>query len=86
MIRPISVNPFVGISAGQLALIQVNYIQAVIDIATTGSSYSVPGRTFTAASLDDIKDTLAEIAAAISYASGSSQTSANPQLGGCDHT
>lgn len=70
MIRPISVNPFRGIAIAQLQGIQSTYLQAVVDIATTGQSYVVPGRTFTAANIDQIKDTLAEIQAAIDYSSG----------------
>lgn len=80
MIRPISTNPFVGTPAATLANIQATYTQALLDIATTGVSYSVPGRSFTAANLDDIKDTLAEINAAISYAAGNSFTKAAPRL------
>lgn len=80
MIRPISVNPFKGIATAQLATIQATYLQAVIDIATTGISYSVPGRTFNAGSLDDIKDTLAELQSAIDYGNGASTTVNYPRV------
>jgi len=77
-IRPINCNPFITFSAQEIAQMIATYKQAVIDVATTGKSYVVPGRTFQAEDLDSLKDTLSELSAAQAYQNGTKVTRAYP--------
>lgn len=64
-------NPFIdGYSLGQIQTLQGLYQQAVQDIGTTGQSYVINGRTFTAANLQGLKDTLLSINQAVRYLGG----------------
>lgn len=76
--RPISSNPFVGLPAATLTALQGDFINAVTAVAVAGQSYTINGRQFTRAELDVLKDTLAEINAAIDAASGRGVTVAHP--------
>jgi hypothetical protein len=64
----LSENPFVGLPLVDLQRKQGLYSSAIDEIALTGQSYNVEGRTFSAADLDKIKETLLQINNAITAA------------------
>lgn len=74
-IRPINANPFVGFPVARLTSMQTKYLDAIEAVATGGQSYSINGRSFTRANLDELRDTLAEINAAIEKLNGTSGVS-----------
>lgn len=62
-------NPFIGIPLVDLQEMQTLYVTVVKEIATTGQSYTaVGGRTFSAADLDKVKETLFQINQALNVA------------------
>ena len=64
----LSENPFVGLPLADLQNKQTLYSAAVDEIALTGQNYNIEGRTFTAADLDKVKETLLQINNAIAAA------------------
>lgn len=62
-------NPFFGLTLNQLQTLQANFLAALTAIASN-QSYSLNGRSLTRANLNDIKDTLSEIQAAIDDVQG----------------
>jgi hypothetical protein len=56
---------FAGQPYAQLQTWMAAYQQALTDIANTGQHYSVTGRTFSAADLPEIRQTIGEIQAAM---------------------
>lgn len=62
-------NPFFGLTLNQLQTLQANFLAALPAIASN-QSYSLNGRSLTRANLNDIKDTLSEIQAAIDDTQG----------------
>jgi hypothetical protein len=75
-----STNAFVGLDAAKLLELQAAYTQVLLDIAQGGKSYTVPGRTFTRADIGDVKETLAEINAAIAVGTNSTPQIAYPRF------
>jgi hypothetical protein len=71
VVRPLSQNPFVGLTATELLQLRTTWLLVLGQIASGGVSYAFPGRSFTRADLDTVKDTLAEIRAAIDYLNAS---------------
>jgi hypothetical protein len=65
-----SENPFIGIDADTLQSLKAAYTTAILEIATTGKEYVLNGRTFSAADLKDMKDTLLAINQAIALLPG----------------
>jgi hypothetical protein len=59
---------------------KANYSQALIDIATTGSSYSLNGRSFSM-SISDIQEQLALIGQAEAYLAGGAANSGQARIG-----
>lgn len=70
---------FFGIDAATLQSMKADWIACLHGIAAAGQSYQIAGRQFTRADLAEVKDTIAEIQAAIERASGTrvTQTYAN---------
>lgn len=66
---------FYGLPVSTLQSLLTSYLSALEAIATRGQSYSLDGRTLTAADLDKVRQTIAELQAAISRAQGNRRTS-----------
>lgn len=66
---------FFGLPVATLQPILNRYLEALTAIATRGQSYSLDGRTLTAADLDKVRQTIAELQAAITRAQGNRRTS-----------
>jgi hypothetical protein len=75
-----STNAFIGLDAAKLTELQTAYLQVLLDIAQGGKSYTVPGRTFTRADLGEVKETLAEINAAIAVGASPTPQIAHPRF------
>lgn len=71
---------FFGLDAATLATLKANYVECLNAIAVAGQSYSISGRTFTRADLNAVKDTLAEIQAAVDRAAGNRVTQTYPNF------
>jgi hypothetical protein len=60
---------FYYLDAATLAQLKTDYTACLTSIATGAASYSIGGRSFTRANLAEVRQTLAEIAAAIRFQS-----------------
>lgn len=65
---------FFGLDLATLQSLQTQFTQCLIGIATAGQSYQIAGRQFTRADLAEVKDTIAELQAAIERAQGTRMT------------
>lgn len=72
---------FYGLPLATLQTMQTAWLACLTGIATAGQSYQIAGRQFTRADLAEVKDTIAELQAAIERANGTrvTQTYANFQ-------
>lgn len=70
ILMALSDNPFVGLPTVDLIDLQTKYVQVIKDVATTGQSYTFPGRSFTRADLPELRTTLSEIRIALAIANG----------------
>lgn len=61
---------FFGLDLATLTELKAEYVACLKAIAVAGQSYSISNRNFTRANLADVKDTIAELQAAIDYAQG----------------
>ena len=61
---------FVGLPLATLNSLQTKYIECLEAIAVAGVSYSISGRSFTRASMAEVKDTIEELTYAIKLANG----------------
>lgn len=61
---------FFGLPTVTLQALMVAYTQALTDIATAGQSHAVTGRSFTMANIAEVRQTIAEIQAALNQAGG----------------
>jgi hypothetical protein len=61
---------FFGLDVATLTTLRHAYLECFTAIATAGQSYSISNRNFTRADLAEVKDTIAELQAAIDYAQG----------------
>lgn len=61
---------FFGLPTATLNTLMASYTQALTDIAVAGQSHAVTGRSFTLASLPEIRRTIAELQAALNQAGG----------------
>jgi len=71
---------FFGLDASTLATLKTNYVACLQAIAVAGQSYSISGRTFTRANLNEVSQMLAEVQAAIDRAAGTRTTSFYPNF------
>ena len=65
---------FFGLPLATLQTMQTQWLACLTGIATAGQSYQIAGRQFTRADLAEVKDTIAELQAAIDRASGTRTT------------
>ena len=72
-----------GLPLATLQALQTTYATALTQIVTGGQSYSISGRTFTRASLPEIRRTLLEITQAIGYTQGTRNTVLYPNFSNC---
>ncbi len=63
-------NPFSGFTLEELNEFRAAYKQCLLDIATTGQSYSINGRSYTAADTDKVTGILKNINDAIATLGG----------------
>jgi hypothetical protein len=63
-------STFFGLPIATLEELRDQYIDALKAIATNGVSYSIGGRSLSRANLTEVKETLADILAAIDRSSG----------------
>lgn len=63
-------STFFGLPIATLEELRDEYVDAIKAIATNGVSYSIGGRSLSRANLTELRDTLADIIAAIDRASG----------------
>jgi hypothetical protein len=63
-------STFFGLPIETLQELQNEYVEAIKAIATNGVSYSIGGRSLSRANLTELRDTLADITAAINRYSG----------------
>ena len=75
-------NAFIGLPSATLTTLQTSYVQAITDIATTGQSIAIPGRTLSRSNLTELQQALANINEAIASASGSRRKRATFRFGG----
>lgn len=61
---------FFGLPPATLNALMASYTQALTDIATAGQSHAVTGRSFTMANIAEVRNTIAELQAAINRANG----------------
>jgi hypothetical protein len=59
-----------GLPYATLQAMQTTWTNVLTEIAASGQSHAITGRTFTQANLAEVRRTLAEINAAIAFASG----------------
>lgn len=71
---------FFGLDAATLATLKADYVTCLQAIAVAGQSYSISGRTFTRANLQEVSQLLAEVQAAIDRASGTRITHFYPNM------
>jgi len=64
-------SAFFGLPVATLEELRDEYVAAIKAIATNGVSYSIGGRSLSRANLTEMRNTLAEIIAAIDRANGS---------------
>lgn len=65
---------FVGLTVAQLTQLQTDYLACLTAIAVAGQSYTIAGRQFNRAQLEEVKEALGEINYALSVTAGSSST------------
>lgn len=65
---------FYGLSTATLTSLQTSYIACLTAIATAGASYTIASRQYTRANLEDVRQTLAEINAALERNAGTGVT------------
>lgn len=65
---------FFGMETATLTALQTSYTACLTAIATAGASYTIAGRQYTRANLEDVRQTLAEINAAITRNAGTGVT------------
>ena len=65
---------FYGLPLATLQQLQTDFTSCLTAIAVAGQSYTIMGRQFNRANLPEVRDTLAEIQAAITRAQGTSVT------------
>lgn len=65
---------FFGLDAATLAQLKADYLSCLTAIAVAGQSYTIAGRQFNRANLAEVKQTIAEIQAALNRANGTSIT------------
>lgn len=63
-------STFFGLPIATLEELRDEYVDAIKAIATNGVSYSIGGRSLSRANLTEVKETLADILAAIDRAGG----------------
>lgn len=63
-------NQFAGLPYPVLQSLMTAYQQALTDIATAGQSHAVTGRTFTLANIAEVRQTIAELQAAMNASNG----------------
>lgn len=63
-------STFFGLPIATLEELRDEYVDAIKAIATNGVSYSIGGRSLSRANLTELRDTLADIIAAIDRSSG----------------
>lgn len=73
---------FYDLPLATLQELQAEYIAAIKAIATNGVSYSIGGRSLSRANLTEVKDTLADITAAINRANGNRRRVVYADFGG----
>lgn len=61
---------FIGLPLAVLNTMMSSFQQALIDIAVSGQSHAITGRSFTLANLPEIRRTIAELQAGINAATG----------------
>lgn len=74
----LSGNPFSGLPSATIAQLLAVYVQCAIDIATAGQSYTINSRTYTAADMREVKETIRQLTEAQAYQSGGIKTIAYP--------
>ena len=72
---------FFGIDAATLQTLKTNYLNCLTAIATAGQSYSISGRVFTRADIEQVSNTIREIQQALDRASGRRVTQLYPLAG-----
>lgn len=65
---------FYGLPLATLQQLQTDFTACLTAIAVAGQSYTIAGRQFNRANLKEVKDTLAEIVAALNRANATSPT------------
>lgn len=65
---------FFGLDAATLTQLKTDYLSCLTAIAVAGQSYTIAGRQFNRANLAEVKQTIAEIQAALNRANGTSIT------------
>ncbi len=74
MSSPGITGAFYGLTAAQLTTLQTDFLACLTAIAVAGQSYTIAGRQFNRANLPEVRETLAEINAALTRANGTSAT------------
>lgn len=65
---------FYGLPLATLQTLLADYVACLIAISVAGQSYTISGRQFNRPQLDEVRNTIAEIQAAINRVSGNSVT------------
>lgn len=65
---------FYGLDSATLTQLKTDYLACLTAIAVAGQSYTIAGRQFNRANLAEVKQTIAEIQAALNRANGTSIT------------
>ena len=63
-------NPFIGLTAAQLATLQTEWLACLSAIATAHQSYQIAGRSYTRANLPEVTKVLGQIGFAIQATDG----------------
>jgi hypothetical protein len=77
---PASDNPFIGLQSADLTDLQAKWLQVIKDLATTGQSYTFPGRSLTRADLAEARETLMLINQAIRFSNGQGRQIAQARI------
>lgn len=68
-------NQFLGLDLGTLNDLKASFVECLKAIAIAGQNYTISGRTFTRADLAQVRQTIAEIQAAIDQTGSRAQGS-----------
>jgi hypothetical protein len=63
-------NSFVNLDLATVQELKSKFVECLAAIAVAGQSYTISGRTYTRANLNDVNKTVAELAAAEQFLSG----------------